>query len=219
MYSIKQLDIPGYHDEPVPHTFFEQEEAAQHVAILLPGMGYTSHMPLLYYPARIMLGLGADVLSVEYAYNRRDDFLALKGDEQKRWLLTDVANSCHTVLNRRSYNEITIIGKSIGTRAMGQLLTTEDQLRNATAIWLTPLLRSENLRAQIQQVRQRSLFVIGTADPQYNQTHLDEVRKATKGEMLVIEGADHSLEIEGNVLQSLQAMERVIRAIQSFVAS
>jgi predicted alpha/beta-hydrolase family hydrolase len=219
MYSIKQLDIPGYGHEPVPHTFFQQQGAAQHVAILLPGMGYTSHMPLLYYPARIMLGLGADVLSVEYEYNRREDFLALKGDERRRWLLTDVANSCHSVLNRRSYKEITIIGKSIGTRAMGQLLTTEDQLKHATAIWLTPLLRSENLRAQIQQVGQRSLFVIGTADPQYDQTHLEEVRKATKGEILVIEGADHSLEIEGSVAQSLQAMETIIRTIQSFVAS
>jgi hypothetical protein len=37
--------------------------------------------------------------------------------------------------------------------------------------------------------------------------------------MLIIEGADHSLEIGGNVLKSLEAMQRVVRAIQAFVAS
>jgi hypothetical protein len=60
MYSIKTLRIRGYRDEPVPHTFYEQEEAPAQVALLLPGMGYTSHMPLLYYPARIMLSMCLD---------------------------------------------------------------------------------------------------------------------------------------------------------------
>jgi hypothetical protein len=219
MYSIKYLDIIGYGDEPVPHTFFQQDEGALHIAIMLPGMGYTSQMPLLYYPGRIMLASGADVLSVEYEYNRREDFLALKGEGRTRWLITDVVNACQTVLGKRPYEEITLIGKSIGTLAMGHLLTTEAKFTKAGAIWLTPLLRNDRLRKRIQQGGQRSLFVIGTADPHYDQSHLDEVRQATKGDSLVIEGADHSLEIEGDLLQSIGAMEKVIRAIQSFLES
>ena len=217
MYRIKTLEIRGYGDEPVPHTFYEQEETPSQVALLLPGMGYTSHMPLLYYPARIMLSLGADVLGLEYDYNRREDFMALPGEERKQWLLADVTHACRTVLKGRSYQEITLIGKSLGTRAMGHLLTTDDHLREANAIWLTPVLRSEKLCRQIKEWGRRSLIVIGTADPHYNQALLDEIQGATDSEMLIVEGADHSLEIGGDVLRSLDAMQKVIRAIQVFV--
>ena len=217
MYSIKTLEIRGYRDEQVPHTFYEQEETPAQLALLLPGMGYTSHMPLLYYPARIMLSLGADVLGLEYDYNRREDFMALPGEERKQWLLTDVTRACHTILKERSYQEITLIGKSLGTRAMGHLLTADDELREANAIWLTPVLRSERLCTQIMEWGKRSLIVIGTADPHFNQALLDEIKRETDSEMLIIEGADHSLEIGGDVLRSLAAMEKVIRAIQSFV--
>lgn len=219
MYSIKTLNIRGFRDEPVPHTFYQQEEESRHVAFLLPGMGYTSHMPLLYYPARIMLALGADVLGLEYDYNRQEDFMALSGEERKHWLISDVTNACHTVLRGRTYQEITLIGKSLGTRAMGDLLTTDDHLTEARAIWLTPVLRSERLYTQIKEWGKRSLIVIGTADPHYNQARLDEIQRSTKGETLVIEGADHSLEIGGDVLRSLEAMEKVIRSIQSFLTS
>ncbi len=219
MYAIKSLEIRGFRNEAVPHTFYEQEEAAHQVAFLLPGMGYTSHMPLLYYPARIMLALGADVLGLEYDYNRREDFMGLSGEERKRWLMTDVSNACRDVLRERSYGQITFIGKSLGTRAMGDLFTTDDQFREVRAIWLTPVLRSERLCEQMKAWGKRSLIVIGTADPHYNPTVLNDIQEATKSETLVIEGADHSLEIGGDVIRSLQAMEKVIHAIQDFVTS
>lgn len=217
MHSNKYLDIKGYRDEPVPHTFFQQDTDTHHMAVLLPGMGYTALMPLMYYPANIMLELGADVLRLEYEYNRREDFMALKGNERKQWLITDVTNACQTVLRERSYREITLIGKSIGTRAMGHLITTNDQFRSARVIWLTPLLGNERLRSQICKGGRHSLIVIGTNDHQYDQNHLEEVKKATGGESLIIDGADHSLEIKGSVMQSLKALERVISTIQAFL--
>ena len=219
MYTIKYLDLRGYRDEPIAHTFYEQKEGSSHAAFLLPGIGYTSHMPLLYYPARIMLGLGADVLGLEYDYNRREEYMNLGGEERKRWLISDVSKACHGVLGERSYEQITLIGKSLGTRAMGYLLTEDPHFQQARAIWLTPVLRSEALRKQILRTTQRSLFVIGTADPNYDKAQLEEIQGATGGESLVVEGADHSLEIEGNVQRSLKVMGSVVSAIQAFVTS
>jgi len=46
---------------------------------------------------------------------------------------------------------ITLIGKSLGTRAMGRLLTTDDHFTDARAIWFTPVLRSERLCAQLKE--------------------------------------------------------------------
>ncbi len=163
MYSASTLEFTGYRGEPVPHTFLRQDGDADHVAILLPGIRYTCDMPLLYYPARLLLGLGADVLRIEYAYDRRADFQAFADTERDRWFFTDVTAACHAVLAQRAYRRVTLIGKSIGTLAMGRLLTTDPALAQAQAIWLTPLLTHTGLRAQIRQCRAHSLFVIGTA--------------------------------------------------------
>jgi len=217
MYSAEALKITGYHDELVPNTFLKQEDEANHIGIVLPGIAYTCQMPLLYYTVRLLLSLDADVLQVEYAYNQRSDFRALPSSEREHWLVTDATSACRCALTQRNYKQVTIVGKSIATIAMGNLLTTEATLANAQAIWLTPLLRNEKVRSQSQQCRQRSLFVIGTADPHYEPTYLSETQAATKGKTVVIDGADHSLEIGGDILQSLNALEQIVRAIQAFL--
>ncbi len=217
MYSMESLNILGYRGEPVPHTFFRQETEVIHLAILLPGWNYTCDMPLLYYPLRLLVSSGADVLRVEYAYNVRPGFSQLSRAEQLNWLWADCGAACSAALAQRPYQQVTLVGKSLGTLAMGQLLTTDTRLARARAVWLTPLLRDDGLRAQIRSWGQPSLFVIGTADPNYDPDYLAEVKEATRGEVVVIDGADHSLEINGDVLQSLRFLEEVMRAVQAFV--
>lgn len=217
MYQFKSLDIAGYRGEQVPNTFLRQDGEAQHIAILFPGMGYTCHMPLLYYPTELLLGKGADVLQVEYTYRRRDDFQSASDEEQTRWFVADVTAALRAALAQRAYTQVTLIGKSLGTLALGHLLSTEEMLREARGVWLTPLLRNERLRAQIKKWAGRSLFVIGTADAHYDANLLSEVEAATGGESLVVDGADHSVEIEGDILASLRALERVVRAVDEFV--
>ena len=217
MYSITALKIVGCRNEAVPNTFFQQDGETRHLAILFPGYGYTAHMPAVYYPGRLLLTRGADVLSVEYTYGRRPEFQSLPDEERIRWLQADAAAACNAALAQREYERVTLVGKSIGTLAVAHLLTTEGRLRSPQCIWLTPLLRNARLRAQIKQAPHRALFVIGTADPQYDAARLAELQQATAGEVLVIEGADHSLEITGDVLASLHALEQVMEAMGEFV--
>ena len=44
-----------------------------------------------------------------------------------------------------------------------------------------------------------------------------EVVEATNGQSVLIEGADHSLEMAGDVVQSLRAMKRLMRAMEAFL--
>jgi hypothetical protein len=118
---------------------------------------------------------------------------------------------------QRSYQQVTFVGKSLGTLAMGHLLTTETSLPQRKAVWLTPLVRIDALRQQIEAYGGPSLFVIGTADPQYDRTYLAEVQKATGGEVVAIEGADHGMNIGDDVLASIQALDKVMRAIAEFI--
>lgn len=217
MYAMHTLAIRGYQDTPVPHRFWRQDEQSEQLAILLPGLGYTCDMPLLYYPARLLLNLDADVLLVDYTY-RREDFAALSGDGQASRLFADVEAACTVGLAQRPYRQVTLIGKSLGTLAMGHLFAAVAGLpRETRAVWLTPLLRVDSLRSRIEQCGRRSLFVIGDADAHYDPALLAQVEVATGGQSVVIAGADHSMEIDGDVLQSLDAVRRIMQAMQAFV--
>jgi hypothetical protein len=84
-------------------------------------------------------------------------------------------------------------------------------------IWLTPLLRDEKVRAQIKR-RQHALIVLGTADPNYDSTYLTELKRTTRNEVFLVEGADHSMEIQGDVLESVAILEKIMRSIQAFLS-
>lgn len=219
MVSFSTLEMRGYRAEPVPNTFLRQAEEARHLGIVLPGWGYTADRPVLYYPGLLLLDRGADLLRVEYNYLRQPGYMAAEAAVRERWLVDDVTAALQAGLAQRTYDEVTLVGKSIGTLAMGHLLASEPRLRGARAIWLTPLLRDERLLEQIRRWGGRSIFVAGTADPHYSPAHLEMAVAATEGRQVRIEGADHSLEIAGSALQTVEAMEKVMRALERFLGA
>jgi pimeloyl-ACP methyl ester carboxylesterase len=216
MFTFETLDIAGHQNTPVPHTFLKQKGDTRHLTLLLPGVGYTVHMPLLYYPMRVALDQGADVLRVETMYVKKEGFDALEPAARARWVYDDATAAFRTALAQRPYRRVTLVGKSLGTLAMGHLLETEPDLSRVEAIWLTPLLWNDTLRSQIQRFHPRSLFAAGSADPHYSADYLAEVKDATQAEAIVIEGANHSLEIEGDLVRSLEALRRVMEAVLRF---
>ena len=212
---LSSLDIVGYKNQPVPNTFITQPKPTQHLGIVLPGYRYSVEMAPLYYAGRILLDQGADVLRIEYAYYRTD-FLKQPENEQDRWLSRDVFAACDAGLSYRPYEKITLVGKSLGTIAMGHLLN-DSRFQEATCVWLTPLLPVEWLRARIEQIHPRSLFMIGTADQFYKPDILKHLELVTKGYSIVIEDANHGLEIPGDIPKSLAALNQMVQALQEFL--
>jgi predicted alpha/beta-hydrolase family hydrolase len=212
------LTIQGYSHDLVPNRFLRPEGAINHLAVLLPGFGYTLDMPLFYYAQHLLLDRGWDVLRVEYAYNNHPEFQTLPAPERERWLLADSEAAWRAGLGQRTYQRVVLIGKSLGTRAMGHLLTMADPPPNVGAVWLTPLLGEERLRHQIRQYGGPSLFVIGTADPHFEPVALEQMQVATIGEAVVVRDADHGMDIPGDPIASVRAVERVVEALGRFLA-
>jgi predicted alpha/beta-hydrolase family hydrolase len=217
MHSIETLKIMNSHNEQVPNTFFRQKSEARHLAVLLPGLGYTSQMPVMYYPCLALLAKGADVLRGDYNYVRHADFMALPPDERRRQAAADALAVYSGAIGQREYNTVTLVGKSIGTYAMGHLITTVTYLPQLQCIWLTPLLKHEHLLSQIKQVKHKALFVTGTSDPYFDKANLEDLLNTTGGESVIIEGADHSLEVEGDPIKSLKALELMMNGITKFI--
>jgi hypothetical protein len=215
MYSLQKLGIRGYRQEPVPHTFFQQNGGSSHVAMVFAGQNNNCQHPTLYYPTRELLLRGADALLLDYCL--RPGFSDFSSEEINVCIEADTMAAYQTIFREHAYQQVTLIGKSLGTLAMGYFLTTVSNLPRVQAIWLTPLLKRAELRTQIQQVHPHSLFVIGTADPYYDAATLTELQKITQGESLVIEGAGHLLEGSSGIIPSLQVMEQIMHSIQDFL--
>ncbi|SRR5579883_921544 len=215
MYSLNHLDIRGYRQEPLPHTFFQQDEESQHAVMVFAGRGVNCQHPTLYYPTLELLQRGADVLLVDYCL--RPGFSTFSDEEITGCVATDTIAAYQALFRHRSYQHVTLIGKSLGTAAMGYLLTTVSSMPQVQVIWLTPLLHRPELRAQIRQVHPLSLFIIGTEDFCYDASELAELEEVTKGATLVIKGAGHPLEVPDGTIASLHVMEQIMQAIQTFL--
>lgn len=212
-----ELAITGHRDEPVPNRFVRQEGKAEELALLLPGYGYTCDMPLFYYAENLLTERGADVLRVEYAYNRRADFGDPRGPEARRWLRDDAVAACRAALAQRPYRRLVLVGKSLGTLAMGEALAASIAGgRDTSAVWLTPLLGDPDLLRQVRDWGGRSLFVAGGADRAHDAAAQADAVAATGGSLLVVDGADHGFDIPGDPVASVRALERVVLAMREF---
>jgi hypothetical protein len=68
----------------------------------------------------------------------------------------------------------------------------------------------------MQAFRGRSLIIIGTEDPHYDPDILTSLRETSGAEALVVEGADHGLDIPGDAIGSVEAMQTIVTAIERF---
>jgi len=210
---MHELDITGYRKEPVPNTFFEQDEPSDYAAIVFPGRKYPCQAPLLHYTTLALLQQTADVLWVNY--DRHPGYDSFSPEELLQCCIADAAEASNTLLHHKDYEFLTLIGKSLGTLVMGHLLSEGMFFVNVSIVWLTPLLKHPELAEQMEWTTAPSLYVVGTADETYDAKIMQHVQEATKGQVIAIEGANHSLEIGTDVYKSLDAMKRIIQGVQN----
>ena len=213
--EITQLPIRGHSGVALPNRFFRQAGKARELALVLPGLNYTADNPLLYYPTRLLAERGADVLQVRADYTH-SEFQALERLEQMRWLGADAQAAVQAGQSQRDYGRLILIGKSIGTLTEAYLVS-QCGCAQATTIWLTPLLRQPWLVDAALQCRGRALFIAGTGDRTYDQEALQRIQDATGARALLLPGANHSLEIAGDLQQSLKFMQEILQTIADFL--
>jgi hypothetical protein len=217
MMELRTLDALGYNNQKVPNTFVVQSNSTGHLGIILPGYRHSADMADLHYAGRILREQGADLLRVEYAYYQTD-YPNQSESVQNQRISEDVFAVCNACLAFRPYTKITLVGKSLGTRAMGFLLGDE-RFQKASCVWSTPPLTTEWLSARIEQVRPRSLFIFGTADDYYKPEILQHLVKVTNGRAVIIEGANHGLEVPESIPGSLQGLGQIVQGLQEFLGN
>ncbi|MDG6949633.1 MAG: hypothetical protein JRM77_07295 [Nitrososphaerota archaeon] len=217
MVNIERLRISGYRNDQVPNSFFRQAGGSDHLAIVLPGLSYRCNQPLLWYPTRALLSSGADVLWVEYAYDLQPDWVVADDQVQRDWLFDDVVAATRSAMETK-YERVTLVGKSMGTIALGHVLRTEKIPDRRKAVWLTPVLDDPALRRQLVESNLPSLIVIGSKDNYYDGSFLERLQSKKSFEVEVIKGADHILETDEGTLASIDIMRQVMNSFQRFIS-
>ncbi len=217
MFEVERLDIKGYSGNKLKNNFYRQLDETRKIALVFPGLAYNSTMPLLHYSVQSILATGINVLTVDYDYSNNPKFLKQSLRNRSDWLTGDVEAALKFVTKEENQKVVCLTGKSLGTLALGHLLETHENLRDAKTIWLTPLIKNPELMEQMLSYMKDAIMVIGTSDSQYDIEIIDRLNANTLLGGIVVDGADHSLEIQGDVTKSLRVLMQIVTIIQQFL--
>jgi hypothetical protein len=104
---------------------------------------------------------------------------------------------------------VAVIGKSLGSAAAP--LVAE---RGLPAVWLTPLLIRPEVASALASSTAPALLVGSTADPTWSN---GEQPGGGSVEVLEFDGLDHSLQVEGDPLASLDVLRQVTERVGEFL--
>jgi hypothetical protein len=169
-------------------------------------------MPLLYYARLLLWDRGADVLLVDtnYAQVPSNDLVHEASQDAEAALQAGMA--------QREYTRLTLIGKSLGTWSVARLVAGGQPLPNRVdCIWVTPMLNNPEWRQLVICGKRLNLIVTGTADSYYQAAALSEIERSAGCYKMVVEGADHLLEIPGKANETLRVLQRYLKTLDAFL--
>lgn len=183
-----------------------------HLGLVIPG-GPFFLSGVLRIPAVALQQRGADVRDVPLS----PGFNMSGSLEDNREYFDDVGQQMQEVISERDWSQVTFVAKSVGTMILGAIGTKLSVSGSVNALWLTPTFPLDYVRDGAVATGWRSLIVSGSADQWYDPARTTEVVEALGADHLLIDGAEHNLEIAGDVGATLGALEQLASATLSFV--
>lgn len=181
-----------------------------HLALYFPGGSIPGQDPfddrLAWVTIRSLEQAGARVVTVRY-----DESLLAPDRELFE---TGVRREVRGALAFHRPDRLTMLGKSRGTHALALACREPFDLPDDTRfIWLTPVWRADESWQAACNNTITSLHIVGLADDEY---HLPERHAAVQGETVEVPGADHRLEVPGDVFATLDSWRTMADAIVRF---
>jgi hypothetical protein len=166
-------------------------------AVVLPGIAYFSQAPLLWFARAAAQARGWSVVELTERAPREEDPFAWMRDRAARAL--DAAEA----------ETVAVVGKSLAS-ATAPLVAD----RGLPAAWLTPLLDRAEVASALEAAAAPALLIGSRADPTWGDGRIPQ---GDSIEVMELEGLDHSLQVDGDPLASLDVLRRVTERIGEFL--
>lgn len=214
MYEVTDGHVIGKNGIPVPFSYLQPDSSSDTLVILLPGYGYTNDSPMFRYTTELCIENGLSVLEVNYNY--RDE--RYDSVDVNKAIVDDVRLVIDQILHSDSVEQYIIVGKSLGTVAMASELT-RNVFHDAKLVWLTPLLKQDDIYEAIQSHKGKQLILMGTADQHYVDERMKRLEHLALTELEIVEEMNHSLEYTGETYRSLRLLETLLKRVEQFIMS
>jgi hypothetical protein len=169
------------------------------IVVVLPGARYLPFAPLLWYAREVAMARGWSVLEVW------DEYLD-RSEDPWRWVFERA---------EAAFRHAGDAGRALVTKSISSRAVTMAAEMGLPGIWLTPLLRDDEIATGFEQLSAPALVVGGTADESWD----GELARRAGHDVLELEGANHALQIEGDPLASIDVLRRVVDRMDAFVAA
>lgn len=176
------------------------------LSIVLPGGGYTALGPAIRFPVMAAEEAGYLPVNIEYPMEAlaARDLAAVVGEARRQ--VTDALGST-------GGDRVTVIAKSLGTRVVLQIADLFDGVDDLSVVWLTPLFGDAQVRDGAIASGWRSLIVAGDQDPFHDEAGVATVAAAMDATVVMVPGADHALEVPGDVDATIDRLKRVVSVV------
>jgi dienelactone hydrolase len=214
MFELSNLDLETADGRPLIHKFYRQFEAAEGLLVVFPGNHYGVDGPLLYYPCELLRDQGWDTLALSYGFQTagREPF-----EEGLDVLLSECKSAAQAAFGARDYPRLGLVGKSLGAAVVAQLCANEPEFSAARAGYLTPALGTPFFDPLFLETKQPSYVAVGTADRFYSPEALESLRGKKPFELALVEGADHSMNVPGDLTASTESVREVVEGLLAFL--
>ena len=170
--------------------------------VVLPGRSFGAYVPQLFFPMIAAVRRGAEPFTVSWRDAGAADEMAF--DQIPGW----VDDQLRADLSALDPAATLVVGKSLGSFAAGLVAEL-----GVPAIWVTPVLTSDEVVAGLRGARAPFLLAGGTADELW----LSEVARTLTSHVVEIAGGDHGLFVPGPLDQSAQNIGLLAAACEAFI--
>jgi hypothetical protein len=211
MAGFQTLPLKTHDGRSLPHTFHEGEGAG--LLLVLPGLHYGPDGPVLYLLAKRLQEAGWDTLGLTYGFQAA---MAFPWTEHAGETLSECRTALEQAVGRRAYPQVAVAAKSLGTILLVQLCAQGVVPDGARVAHLTPPMGNPAFDAAFGETRQPAYLAIGTRDSFYDASALRAVTDRRPAYVRVLEGADHGLDVMGDLAATLRVIGQVVEDASTF---
>ncbi len=211
MSPFTPLPLKMHDGRPLPHTFFDGDGAG--LLVIYPGLHYGPEGPLLYHLSKRLQGAGWDTLGLTYGFQAK---MAFPWTDHVPEILEEGKSAAQEAMSRKKYPRLAFVGKSLGSIVLVQLCSVGVVPDKALVAQLTPPIGSPQFDSSFAATRQPTYIAIGTADNFYSEAALAGLRAHRPALVRVVQGADHGMDVAGDLAATLGAVGQVVEDATAF---